>query len=45
MEWDWSNAVLAISALLGLLAGVTSFMYELARSEQSVPDAPTGTSR
>jgi hypothetical protein len=44
MEWDWGNAVFAMSAIVGLLAGVIQFV-EVARSEQSVPDAPTGTSR
>jgi hypothetical protein len=39
MEWDWGNMVLAMSALMGLLAGVIQF-YELARSEQSVPGVP-----
>jgi hypothetical protein len=43
MEWDWGNMVLAMSALVGLLAGVIQF-YTLAQSEQTVPDVPTGTS-
>ena len=44
MEWDWGNMVLAMSALMGLLAGVIQF-YELARSEQSVPAVPWRRSR
>jgi hypothetical protein len=39
MEWDWGNAVFAMAALVGLLAGVIQFV-ELARSEQSVPAVP-----
>jgi hypothetical protein len=39
MEWDWGNAVFAMAALVGLLAGAIQF-YELARSEQSVPAVP-----
>jgi len=39
MEWDWGNTVFAMSALVGLLAGVIQFV-ELARSEQSVPAVP-----
>ncbi len=39
MQWDAGNMALAVSALLGLLAGIVNF-YTLAESEPSVPDLP-----